>query len=402
MKILLINNHHFKKGGADVVYFNTAALLRKNGHEVIFYSLDGPENLECSYSNYFPPKIDFRRLSFGDKIRFMPSFLFYSKAEHKLENLINKFKPDVAHIHLFLGGLSNSILRTLKKNNIPTIHTVHDYRLICPAYTFLDKNNRICELCKDKYFFRCAIKRCSLEPKFTNSVMLALDAYFRNWIQNPIHLIDYFIFVSDFSMKKHCEYSKLFAIKSSILYNFMPGVIERSPIRGSYMLYFGRLSREKGIEMLIDVADKLKIKLVIAGTGPLEEKISSCSYETINFVGYKTNFDLQKIIYDCSFVIVPSIWYENNPMAIIEAFSLGKPVIGSNIGGIPELIGNIRGFLFQPKDSDALANALNKAKELSDEDYTSMSHAAFQFAMLNFSEENHYEKLMQIYYKVIK
>jgi glycosyltransferase involved in cell wall biosynthesis len=397
MRILLINNNHFRKGGADSVYFNTADLLRKHGHEVVFFSLGDPKNSECAYSAYFPSRIDFRQLPFLGKIEAMRSFIVYSEAEKKLVSLIDDYKPDIAHIHLFLGGLSNSILKALKKRNIPSVHTVHDYRLICPAYTFLDKENRTCEACKDGKFLRCAVKRCALEPKFTNSLMLALDAYYRALIQNPIDLIDHFIFVSYFSKKKHSEYSNRFVTKSSILYNFMPGKMQRSPIRGEYMLYFGRLSREKGIEMLLDVAEKLRLKLVIAGTGPLEGRIVSRSSETIEFVGYKSGKELEEIIRNCSFVVVPSEWYENNPMAIIEAFSYGKPVIGSDIGGIPELLESGGGLLFQPKDPESLIDVILKATGIADDEYVSMSQAAFEFALSHFSEEQHYEHLMQIF-----
>ena len=155
----------------------------------------------------------------------------------------------------------------------------------------------------------------------------------------------------------------------------------------------------------MDVAIKNKINLKIAGTGPLENKIVdyAAQNKNIEFLGHQSGDVLTQLIKASYFVIVPSEWYENNPMTIIEAFALGKPVIGANIGGIPEIvIHNKTGFLFKSRDGDDLANAIMKTKQLSTEAYAAMCANARKFAEINFSAEAHYEKLIEVYTQVIK
>ncbi len=198
MRILLINNYHYQKGGADGVYFNTAKLLEQNGHEIFFFSTSDPKNFATKQTKYFPPKYNFRKLSFIQRIKAIPSFIYNKKAKKSISSILNEIKPDLAHIHLFMGGLSSSILLALKKYKIPVIQTVHDYRLICPAYSFTNGDKKICEKCKDQFYLRCMINKCS-ENNLAQSAILTADAYFRKYAIKPVKLIDFFIFVSQFS-----------------------------------------------------------------------------------------------------------------------------------------------------------------------------------------------------------
>lgn len=397
MKILQINNCHYRRGGADVVYLNSSVLLLRNGHEVINFAFASDNDYSEFKNNFFPKSIDYRKLTLLSKINSIGYFFNNNYAASQLEQLIAVNKPDIAHIHLFLGGLTSSILRILKKHNIPVLHTVHDYRLICPAYTFLDVNNKVCEKCKDGFYLRCAFKRCSLENKFSHSTMLAFDAYYRKYIYDPFNNIDHFIFVSHFSRQKHIQFNHKFESKSSVLYNFRPGEFSKSTIRGNYLLYYGRLSREKGIETLIKSALMLNYKLKIVGTGPYYEEFLKLKNENIEVLGYKTGDELWTLIKDSSYVIVPSEWYENNPLTIVEAFSFGKPVIGADIGGISELVKDNRGFLFKPQSVDSLIDCIIYALACSDDEYFRLSNNVFDFAISNFTEEKHYNSIISIY-----
>ncbi|OFY04519.1 MAG: hypothetical protein A2W93_04715 [Bacteroidetes bacterium GWF2_43_63] len=397
MKILLTNNYHNRRGGADVVYFNTAELLRKHGHQVVDFALRVDKNEESEYSHYFPESTDYRTGSLFKKMLSIKSFIYNRKASRNLSALIKDEKPDIAHIHLFLGGLTTSIISTLKKCNVPTVHTVHDYRLICPAYTFLDRKNNVCELCKDGLYLRCAFHRCSLEGRFSHSMMLTLDAYYRKYCKNPSKLIDQLIFVSNFSRNKHAEFNSNYALNANVLYNFKPGVFSMSVVKGNYLFFYGRLSREKGIELLIKCSKRLKCKLIIAGTGPLMDDLINQSDEYLEIIGYKRGEELWNLIRNSSFVIVPSEWYENNPLTVVESFSFGKPVIGSNIGGIPELLEHGRGILFEPKNESSMMTAIDKAMKMSNVEYNQISKTVFDFATENFSEDAHYKALMNIY-----
>lgn len=404
MRVLQINNHHYIKGGADRVYFNTGQLLEKNGHQVINFSTANPLNKESIYKDYFVNVQDNRNADLSDRISNAYEYIYNKEAYEKLSKLIEDTKPDIAHLHLYYGGLSGSILKALRKFNIPIVQTVHDYRLLCPANAFLDKDNQICEKCKNQSYYQCATGKC-LDGNFLFSAILSVEAYNRKYRIHPLDYVDHFIFVSRFSQNKHIEYNQRYRAKSSHLYNFTSTLDLPNPLESrNHFLYFGRLSPEKGIITLLDVAIKNNILLTIAGTGPLQEEVQSriANHKNIRFLGHQSGDDLTNLIQSSSFIIVPSEWYENNPMTIIEAYSLSKPVIGANIGGIPEIvIENKTGFLFQSRDSLELEIAIKKANALTGVEYKEMCDNAKDFAKLNFFEDTHYKNLIQQYTKII-
>ena len=404
MKILMINNYHFRKGGADAVYFHTAELLKENGHEVYYFSARSAETIPCETEKFFTAGYDLRKLSIGKKILAIPSFIYNREAYDQLLLLLDEIRPDIAHIHLFMGGLTSSILKALKKKNIPVIHSVHDYRLICPAYLFIDGKNEVCEKCIDKFYLRCTIKKCS-ENKISQSALLSLDAYFRKYVIKPINFIDRFIFVSRFIHNKHIEFDPGYKIKGDILYNFKPDLksIEPTTIKGKYFLYFGRISREKGVQTLYESALKAGVSLKIVGTGPIAEQLIDRHSANVEFLGFKSGEELWSLVRLASFIIVPSEWYENNPLTIIEAYAFGKPVIGSRIGGIPEIIeDNKTGYLFNAKNESELEAILKRADSLPDAEYQMMSINARALADKLFNPDTHCNKLVRIYEDVIK
>ena len=342
MKILQINKYFFKKGGAETVFFNTIQLLERHGHTVIPFSLKNKKNEPSPYESYFVDYPELSESSLPKKIKNLPAFIYNKEAARKLEKLIQKEKPDVAHIHLMFYSMSVSILPVLKKYNIPIIMSVHDYRLVCPAYTFTDGKRNFCERCKT----------CLL-----------------------------------------CTY----------LYNFTPKVEDYSSTKGDYIFFFGRISEEKGILTLLNAIKQVPdIKLKLAGTGPLLEQLKPQCPPNAEFLGFKQGEELRELIHNASFVVVSSECYENNPMTIIESYMIGTPVIGSDLGGIPELIiENKTGYTFKPKSSDDLKEMITKACSISEEEYARMSDEAKKFAMDNFSEESHYQRLIKNYQLII-
>lgn len=404
MKILSINNFHYLFGGASVVYFNTSELLRSKGHEVLNFSTHNDNNLGSSNSEFFAKNQNFRNTNFLSKFLGAKNYIYNRDAQNKLENLIQKYNPEIAHIHLFYGGLTSSILKTLKKYNIPSVISVHDYRLLCPANAFLNSENDICEKCKNKCFYQCSQYKC-LENNFFYSTILSLEAYTRKYFIDPLEYINHFIFVSEFSRNKHIEFDKRYSTKSTHIYNFNI-LNDKNPsnTKGEYFLYYGRLSKEKGISTLLIAAEKTGIKLKIAGTGPLKEEVENycLNSSNIEYVGHRSGEELINLIRSASFIIVPSEWYENNPMTIIEAYSLGKPVIGSKIGGIPEIIvDNVTGYLFESRNIELLIQQLINATNLKDKDYLFLSNNAVQFSQSNFSSEVHYSKLLNTYNSIL-
>jgi glycosyltransferase involved in cell wall biosynthesis len=195
-----------------------------------------------------------------------------------------------------------------------------------------------------------------------------------------------------------------------ILYNFNPNTpaFDKNKFRRQYFLYLGRLSYEKGLVTLIKAFTKLKdLRLKIVGTGPLEDFLKSLVKETgsnnIEFAGFKSGNELKTIVSEASFNIVPSEWWENNPMSMIESYSAGIPVIGANVGGIPEIIDEDKtGFLFEMKNADRLAEAVVKADILSEEEYITMSNNVVKFAIAKFSKEQYVNVLVDFYEKMIQ
>jgi len=405
MRILQINKYHFIKGGADRVYFNTINLLEEHGHKVAFFSTLRPENIRSEYSEYFVPYIEHRHNHALSNLLNASRYLYNKTAFENLKRLLDTFKPDIAHLHLFYGDLSASILRALRQSGVPVVMSVHDYRLLCPANALLDSHNEICEKCKSRAYYYCAIKRC-LEGNLFFSSVLALEGYSRKYLIDPLDYIDRFIFVSKFSERKHIEFNQRFSTKAEHLYNFTD--VDSGDLKsekGRYFLFFGRLSKEKGITTLLSAVSNLNVKFKIAGTGPLEKEVINFTAvnKNVTFLGHQTGPALKELVKNASFVIVPSECYENNPMTIIEAYAAGVPVIAARIGGIPEIVIHEKtGFLFETRNITNLTDTMNMAERISPEEYASLSQNCREFAIREFSSRTHYTQLMDIYSKILK
>lgn len=404
MKILQINKYHYIRGGSDSVYFNSGKLLEEKGHDVIYFAMNFEENLPCSEEKYFAENKDFTTLPLKKKISNLPSFFYNRNAEKNLLDLIEAEKPDVAHLHIFYGSLTSSILKILKEKKIPIVVSVHDYKFICPSYILIDGQNKVCEDCKGKNYFNAIKKKC-IKNSFVFSSIFALEAYYRDFFYPLDHMFNKLIFVSKFSANIHNKYKSELKSITTHLYNFDPSLElkKQNSIKGNYFLYAGRLSREKGIKTLLKAFSSLPdINLKIAGTGEMMEEYKNLVSSNITFLGFQKGEQLRETIANASFVIVPSEWYENNPMAIIESYSVGKPVIASNIGGIPEIVKDkTTGFLFESGNAEDLSKQISEANEISELEYKIMSDNAVLYANQEFSPEVHYQKLIGIYKDVL-
>lgn len=412
MKVLLIDNYFYRKGGAEVVFLNTGELLRAAGHEVVYFSFDWGKNLPCEQSKFFPKGIAVDNRGVKSKIKGAINYFYNFDAARNLEQLIVETKPDVAHLHLFWGAMSPSIFGVLKKHNIPVVHTVHDYRMVCPAYAFKDGKDNICEKCDGGKFYNCLLNKCS-KGNVVLSGLMTMEMYFRNAFFHPVKNIDSFMYVSDFCRNKHLQCDKRFEeARSVVMYNFQDASVLANvdaliDTYDSYYLFYGRLSFEKGIKTLIQAIERFPdLKLKIVGTGPLEEELKQfCNekkLENIEFLGFKSGDELFDLVRRAKFTCVPSEWYENNPMTIIESYTLRTPVIGAAIGGITEIVDNGKtGYLFESGSVDDLARAIGEAESMSVENYNAMKSDVERFANKNFGKENYYAKLMDLYKETI-
>jgi len=404
MKVLLINNCHWPRGGSEAVYFNTAKLLKEQGHEVIYFSREDEQNIKTGDKEYF--------ISQPGGVKKIKNIFANAEAACKLEEILKKEKPDIAHAHLFWGGMSPSIFNVLHKHGVPLVHTAHDYRMVCPAYLLTDGKGQFCARCKGGGFYNCALHKCS-RGSVIESAILAAEMYYRNRKWHPTKEIDGLIFVSNFSKRKHLELDKrLGYAKTMVLYN-CPGETVKESLDlahntyESYYLFYGRLSEEKGVPTLLKAFEKFpELKLKIVGTGPLEEELKIYCNErglgNVEFLGYKFGKKLFDLVACAKYVCVPSECYENNPMTIVEAYSLGTPVIGAAIGGISEIVTNGKtGYTFESGKVVSLVAALSMASSLGQVDYVNQKQAAYKFAQENFSRERHLEKLVGFYEEVI-
>lgn len=386
MKILQINNNHFRLGGAETVYLNTIKLLKDNNHQVVSFSRSNPLNENLPIKEYFIEQSNF--------------FLnrFYSKHSVRyLKEILESEKPDIVHIHSIVGGITFSILPIIKKFRIPIVKTIHDFRLLCPAAHFWNGKLEVCEKCAHGLYYNCLLNNCSPEGNF-RSLAIATESYLRDKILPYNKYIDSFIFVSNFAKDKFIEYDPNIESKSFTIYNYTNN-FESCTLKGNYYLYLGRLQPEKGIMLLIDAFEKLpNIKLKIVGDGILYNKINHVNLKNVELLGYKLGNELQEIIKNSSFNIVPSECYETLSMSAIEALAFGKPIIGSDHGGLSELIKDgVNGYKFKPSDINDLIKIINQSNEIKDKEYINLSLSSFNFAKENFNPKLYYDKLMNAY-----
>jgi len=390
MKILLINNYGYVRGGAEVVFFNLTNLLKSKGHEVKLFSkflLDDDSSLidfEVKESQFF-----FNR--------------FYSiRSKHKISEVLDSFSPDIVHINNIIGGITFSILPEIKKRKIPIVASVHDFRLLCPVGIFLNGKKEICEECKVGRYYKCILNRCNPEG-FVKNVMIAAESYLRDFLFPHKDYFDKYLFVSQFTKNKFLEFYPDLDIKSEVLYNFTND-FNYNIKRGKYFLYFGRLDREKGIFNLINVFKELKnYELIILGKGEYSENLNKIDAPNIKYLGFKKGRELQEMILNSQYVVIPSECYETQSMAAVESFAMSKPIIASNLGGLVEMVDKENnGFLFEPRNYDSLKETIIKANNISDENYFRLSNNAFKFASENFNSENYYNKLISIYNSVLE
>jgi len=404
MKILLINNHYKIFGGSDRVFQNQMSLLKSYGHQVYYIVTDEQVSQNDGEGLILRKKRLSEQTEF-EKISNVVDFFYSSKSKKKFDQFIKRVAPDVAHLHIYYGLLSNSIISSLKSAKIPLAMTMHEYRRICPAYTMIDGKGNICHRCEGRNYFSTVARKC-IKGSYMLSFMASMEAFFRDRFYSLENNIATFIMVSNFIKNIHVKYVPSLENKSEVIYNFL-NLKEYDPqfIRGDYFLYFGRLSSEKGLTTLIDSFEKLpELKLKIVGSGPLQNtlKRKADGLNNVSMISHTSGDELKTIVSNSSFVVVPSEWYENNPMSIIEAQALGKPVLGAKIGGIPELVINDRtGFLFESNNMVSLLDSIRKAYSIDSNKYLELSNNSRNFAIKNYDSKGYYRKIMNVYDEII-
>ncbi len=399
LTVLNISQNHFIRGGSDRYFFTMAELLQKHGHNVIPFTAANPKNEPSEWDKYFPRAADFEKPGPIDLLR----FIYSRDAAKSIQRLLKNTNVDIAHFHIYYGKLTASILGGLKKAGIPLIQTLHEYKITCPVYSHLS-NDEICEACAGKHFWRALPKRCN-RNSLTRTALSVAESYVSRSL-GSVDKFDHFISVSHFLRKKMIQYG-IPEDKISTVHNFTD-VSDITPnfSTGDYVLYFGRVHRSKGIMTLIEAATPLKqVPLYIVGDGEampeVKQIIEQNGCEHIHLLGFKRGEELQELILNSICTVLPSEWYENCPMSVLESYAYGKPVIGADIGGIPELIvDGVDGFLVPSGEHEPLRDRLLWMSEHKTE-AAEMGKAGRRKMETEFNADIHYQKIMDVYKKFL-
>jgi glycosyltransferase involved in cell wall biosynthesis len=366
--------------------------------------MEHEKNLQSEYSSYFISSIDFpSQLRKGNglaaKLRVAERVLYSREARQKIARLIADTNPDIAHVHGIAHETSPSILPAIQEAGIPVVQTLHDYKLLCPNTSFLSRGE-VCERCRRHRYFNVVLRRCKRDS-FTASLLAGVEMYLHKLLQIYERNVDLFLTPSEFLKNKLGEYG----IKKAVIQ--LPNFVDVQKFQpryesDGYLVYTGRLSREKGILTLLESMKHLGYAhLYVAGAGELEAPLREYAHQhglsNVTFRGYLPTADLVQLVRGAICTIVPSEWYENYPMAVLESFACGTPVIGSNIGGIPELVKDgWNGMLFEPRDAGQLAGKIQSLLDDPERAAEMGRRGRLQVESVN-SPERHYRRIVEIY-----
>lgn len=409
MKVLLVNKYNFIKGGADKYFLDLAELLASQpGMEVAKFCMQHPSNLPDKYSNYFVSGFNYDHFQFKKLWQYLSGTFYNWEARRKFGALLDEFEPDLIHIHNIYHHISPSILVEAKRRNIAVVMHVHDYKLVCPNYKMF-AHGQIDESCKAGKYYRCFLNK-AFKDSWTKSLLVTLEMYLHHSILKIYERnIDMYIAPSRFVKNKLVEWS-VPTERLRVIYHFVE-TRDIAPVYnlGEYLLYFGRLDKEKGVDVLIRAMAKLKNKnkLKIVGFGPERKSLMSLVKDLqlerrVEFVGPKYGEELEELIAGAYLIVVPSIWYEVFGLVLLEAAAKGKFVIASDIGGIREAVEASRSaLLVKPANVRELATkidwSLANAKAVSD-----FAHEARAFVERNFRPEQHLSQILALYQELIK
>jgi glycosyltransferase involved in cell wall biosynthesis len=403
MRILIVNTRHFYGGGDSTYAFNLANLLRFHDHEVSFFAMRDERNLGDPNSDLFVSNIDFKeineRQSLVSGIRVFSRVIYSREAEQNFSKLLERVQPDIVHLQNIHGHISPSVIFVAKKRGLPVVWTLHDYKMVCPNSHFLiDRTGEICEACLSGHYGNAISKRCK-KGSMLASTMAAIEAYAHRSMKIR-DKIDIFLAPSAFLRSKLLQagFNPRKVIHVPL---FLPDEMfsETGGDKG-YILFMTKLDAIKGIYPLLEAcrnAPDVRLKMA----GRIEEGLAKDLLPklppNVEYLGMQHGEALRRLLLDARAVVLPSLWYENQPFAVTEAFAAGKPVLASNLGGMTELIKHgERGLLLPAGDVNAWASALNWVAKHAEE-ARQMGIAAREYAVAFHSSGKHYHEIERIY-----
>ena len=363
MKILMINKFLHPNGGSETYIFKLGAYLQTQGHEVQYFGMEHEGRIVGNRVNAYTSNMDFHGGSKLSKLLYPIKTIYSAEARKKIRLVLDDFQPDVCHLNNFNYQLTPSIILEIRKwekqsgHKCKIIYTAHDYQLVCPNHMCNNPNtHENCEKCLGGHFLNCTKGKC-IHGSLAKSAIGTMEATFWKWM-GIYKQIDKIICCSYF-MKTKLDTYPVLADKTVAMHNFVDAVEAKQVQKKEYVLYFGRYSQEKGITTLIQAAKELpEIPFVFAGSGPLEHLLEGIP--NIQNVGFQRGEALETLIREAKFTVYPSEWYENCPFSVMESQMYGTPVLGANIGGIPELIRvGETGELFESGNAEEMTRSID-------------------------------------------
>ncbi|MGA9389586.1 MAG: glycosyltransferase family 4 protein [Candidatus Sulfotelmatobacter sp.] len=400
MKILFCNKYNYLFSGTEVYLFETMELMRSMGHEAALFSMADPRGEPTPYDRHFMPYRDFKGQSgWFHRARTAANVIYSVDARRRIRAMIREFRPDVAHVRNIYHHLSPSILWELKAQDVPVLYHLNDFKVLCPSYNLVS-SGEACEACKGGKFWHMLPRKCY--PGRAQSITLVAEAYFHKWVGTYRKCVDRFLAPSQFVRDKFVEHG-WDAAKFEVLPHFqLAKPVRKRTIGKASLLYFGRLSQEKGVEDLLRAMQRLPhVRLVIAGDGPersnLQQLGTTLGLSNVVFMGHMQGIELNQAIADASFTVLPSHAYETLGKTILESYAHARAVIASDLGSRRELVHDGKtGLLYKSGDVTELASAIEFLSARPDV-AEKMGQAGRELIEKRYRPEAHYEKLVDLY-----
>lgn len=397
MKVLIVNKFYYPRGGDCIVAMSTARLLREAGHEVRVFAMDYPENLKITDAGGYASNVDFSG-PLMSRLKAAGRVLGFAGVRHSFRKVLDEFRPDVVHLHNIHSYLSPAVAQEASRRGIRTVWTLHDYKLICPAYSCRRTDGSVCEECIGGRL-KVAGNRC-MKGSLIQSAMADIEA--RRWNRQVLQkATDLFIAPSQFMANKMMQ-AGFAASRLVNICNFVDpakmealSAVDAGKGRREGFCYIGRISEEKGVETLARAAADAGVQLNLAGGGPLLESLRErySAFPNIHFLGHLDAEGVVALLARSEASVLASEWYENNPLGVIESLCAGTPVIGADIGGIPELITPESGIVFSSGSADELTAVFRSFSKRRPFDHKAIAADARS----RFSADAHLEKLLKAY-----
>ena len=399
-----VTSYYYRRGGAEAVMLDQNELLASRGWDIVPFAMDYEKNFETPYDEYFVEEIDFASdYAPVEKVRKAVKSIYSLEARREIGRLIDKVRPDIVHAHNVYHHLTPAIFGAVKKKGVPMVMTVHDLKIGCPSKLMLAPDG-VCERCKGGKTWNAVTTRCQ-KDSLALSAVVALETTLHNALGSYRNNVDRFILPSHFHTNKLVDWG-LPREKT----RYLPNAVDVSELRADYtpgdrFVFVGRLSEEKGLLTFVKAVAAAGSKATIVGTGPQEGELRQTVEATgadVDFAGYQTGDALFDIVRGARALVLPSECYENAPVVLLEAYGVGTPVLGSNLGGIPELIvPEQTGLLADAGNIDSFAEALRRYDDMSDAEVATMGQAGRAFVEANFSREQYLQGLLDIYAELL-